>query len=180
MREQSQATEMWDRIVARDPLVLFSWYLSGRVSCVVSLGSEITKHLDDAYSGESGATINMEPFHRAEMLMWFWVLGAYEVVRTMCQAAKSFRPEVLQPLQGLKKELSKARMPAAKMEPPGSKQPVPSSRSPAAWEVSAKDMLVGDPTKDMISARSLIAQFGEVISSITADDILCSHEESYE
>ena len=56
---------------------------------------------------------------RVESLMWLWILGAYEVVRTMCQAKTCFSSQALDELSRLKKLLSVVRMPAAKMEKPG-------------------------------------------------------------
>jgi hypothetical protein len=71
-------------------------------------------------------------------------------------------------------------MPAAKMEKPGKKVPVTSNRSPAGVDVSNRDLLVNDPesTAD-ISARFILMEFNRVMSSITKNDILGHHEESY-
>ena len=43
----------WEEIVNRNPLVAFSWYLSGRVDCIRELGNEVLADLDGAIS-ESG------------------------------------------------------------------------------------------------------------------------------
>lgn len=161
----------------RDPLISFSWYLSGRSACVLELGNEVIANLDAAFSE---AVVDGGRFERAEMLMWFWTLGAYEVVRTMCQAFKCFQPDVIQRLGTLKKDLAQARMPAAKMEQLGKRVPITSNRSPGVWDLSNRDLLIGDPTKEMISARWLVKRFGEVITSITPGDILGRHEDSYE
>ena len=114
--------------MARYPLISFSWYLSGRVNCVLELGEEIVENLDLAFSGSA---VDGERFGRADMLMWFWTLGAYEVVRTMCQAEKCFTPELHAQLCSVKKDLAWTRMAAAKMEKPGKTIPVSSNRSPA-------------------------------------------------
>ena len=166
-----------EEMVERDPLISFSWYLSGRVSCLRELGSEVLENLETACSGD---VVDGGRFGRAGMLMWFWTLGAYEVVRTMCQARECFTPELSNQLASLKTELAQARMPVAKMEPPGKRRAVTSGRSPEEWDVPNRDLLVGDPTGQMISARHLLKRFDDVVSSIEPGDILCRHEDSYD
>lgn len=165
-----------EEMEAQDPLIAFSWYLSGRKNCVLQLGAEIRALLDGAFSK---AVIDGGQLERAGMFTWFWTLGAYEIVRTMCQAKECFAPALLARLGGLKKQLAQVRMPAAKMEKPGTKRPVTSSRSPAGWDPPNRDLLIGDPTSSMISVRSLLKQFEDTISSIARTDILRRHEDSY-
>jgi hypothetical protein len=170
----------WEELVASDPLIAFSWYLSGRKNCVLKLGREILAELDDAFSG---SVIDGGQLARAEMLMWFWTLGAYEVIRTMCQARNCFSPQLYAELKFLREELTQARIPAAKMEQPrlGRKtaRPVTSNRSPADWNEADRDLLIGDPTTSMISARHLVTRFEVVITGITPADIVARHEDSY-
>ena len=114
------------------------------------------------------------------MLMWLWLLGAYEVVRTMCQAKSCFTENTVSKLQELKRTLSDVRMPAAKMEKRGQKKPVTSNRSPAGLDMAKKDLLVNDPdVQPDVSARDLLSKFDEVFSSISKDDVHSQHEESY-
>lgn len=98
----------WEQIVERDPLMAFSHYLSGRVHILLALKEEILEHLE---SGFSGKHVDGGRVGRAESLMWLWILGAYEVVRTMCQAKSCFSDSMLNELALLKKTLSAARMP---------------------------------------------------------------------
>jgi len=167
----------WDEIVDRDPLVAFSWYLSGRKSVLLSIGAEIIDNLDHAFSG---AVINGALTDRAESLMWLWTLGAYEVVRTMCQAKICFSKRAFDELTQLKQKLSSVRMPAAKMEKPGKKQPVTSDRSPSEWDLSNRDLFLGDPeSTTRLSARFILAEFDRVFSSISKAEVLGHHAESY-
>ena len=167
----------WEEIVERDPLIAFSHYLCGRVHVLIAVTDEIIENLEQGFSTER---VDGSRVERAESLMWLWTLGAYEVVRTMCQAKDCFSSQVFVQLKQLKKRLSAVRMPAAKMEKPGEKIPVTSNRSPSGWDVPNKDLLINDPeiTPD-ISARFLLAEFERVMSSITKDDILGQHENSY-
>ena len=118
-----------EQIVDRDPLMAFSLYLSGRTAVLLSIADEIIDHLDQSFSRP---VVDGAGVERAESLMWLWILGAYEVVRTMCQAKSCFSERALNDLIKLKKTLSTVRMPAAKMEKPGRKIPVTSNRTPSA------------------------------------------------
>jgi hypothetical protein len=111
--------------------------------------------------------------------MWLWTLGAYEVVRIICQAKGCFSEKTLDQLTQLKKTLSSVRMPAAKMEKAGKKVPVSSNRSPSGWDIANRDLFVNDPESTNVSARFLLQEFDRVFSSITKDDVLGRHEESF-
>lgn len=167
----------WEQIVERDPVIAFSHYLSGRVHVLLAVADEIIENLDHGFLGEF---VDVGRVERAESLMWLWTLGAYEVVRTMCQAKDCFSETALNNLTQLKKTLSPIRMPAAKMEKVGKRAPVTSNRSPSGWDVANRDLLVNDPesTPD-VSARFVLLEFERVFSSITKEDVLARHEDSY-
>ncbi len=169
-------SQTWNDIVERDPLVSFSWYLSGRKNCLLEIGQEVISTLDNAFSSD---LVDGGQFERAEMLMWLWILGAYEITRTMCQAKECFSPACSSRLRSLKKELAQARMPAAKMEKPRQRTPVISNRSPAEWDLPNRDLVIGDPMSSMLSARNLLKKFEDVLTFISRDDILKKHEDSY-
>ena len=167
----------WAQTVEREPLIAFSHYLSGRVNVLCSFADEIIENLD---KGLSGSCVDGGRVERAESLMWFWVLGAYEVVRTMHQAKECFSERLVQDLSGLKKTLATARMPAAKMEKPGKRAAVTSNRSPAGWDVENRDLLVNDPEeRPDIFARRMLSEFDRVFSSVTKSDVLAHHEAAY-
>ncbi len=166
-----------EQLLEREPLLAFSFYLSGRVLVLCDLADEIVANLDQGFSAE---TINGGVIGRADTLMWFWLLGAYEVVRTMHQAKQCFSERLSADLQDLKKHLARARMPAAKMEKPGRRAPVTSHRSPSGWDYGNRDLLVNDPEeRESITARGLLAHFDQVFSSISRADVISHHSESY-
>ena len=166
-----------EQIEDRDPLIAFSFYLCGRVHMLVAIADEIIENLDQGFSI---TVVNGGKVERAESLMWLWILGAYEVVRTMCQAKNCFSERAFGELIKLKKALSAIRMPAAKMEKQGEKAPVSSNRSPSGWDVSNRDLFVNDPeSATVVSARFILMEFDRVLCSITRDDVLARHEESY-
>ncbi len=167
----------WEQIVERDPVIAFSNYLSGRVHVLLAVADEIIANLDQGFRGKS---VDGSRVGRAESLMWLWTLGAYEVVRTMCQAKNCFSDKLLSQLCQLKKILADVRMPAAKMEQAGKKVPVTSNRSPSGWDVANRDLFVNDPdSTQVVSARFFLQEFDRVFSSITKDDVLGRHEDSY-
>jgi len=146
----------WDEVVDRYPLMKFSFYLQGRVNVLFDIARKIVENLDNSYDEEC---VNMERVMDAESLMWLWILGAYEVVRTMCQAKSCFSDKAFAELRQLKKILAVVRMPAAKMEQQGINQPVNSNRNPAGFDYEKRDLLLDDfKTQTKISARNILLE----------------------
>ncbi|MEQ1845052.1 MAG: hypothetical protein ABL983_05675 [Nitrospira sp.] len=161
----------------RDPISFFSLYLSGRVNVLCAFAEEVIENLDRGFSPRS---IDGGSVERAESLMWLWLLGAYEIVRTMHQAKQCFKGRVVSDIGNLKDLLAEVRMPVAKMEKPGRKVPVTSNRSPSGWDPESRDLLLNDPEESkVISARHVLAEFDRVFCSITKADVLSTHETSY-
>jgi hypothetical protein len=77
-----------------------SQYISKNV--LLTIADEIIENLDQAFAE---TIIDGGRLERAESLMWLWTLGAYEVVRTMCQAKDCFSQRVFDELSELKKML---------------------------------------------------------------------------
>jgi hypothetical protein len=167
----------WEETVGREPLIAFSHYLSGRVNVLMHIADEVIENLDDGFGTDF---IHGGKVTRAETLMWLWILGAYEVVRTMCQAKRCFSQTALVQLHQLKKQLSVVRMPAAKMEEAGVKIPVSSDRSAVGWVAARKDLMVNSPDAADVSARALLDDFDRVFSAIRPEDILARHEQAYQ
>ncbi|MDP2225567.1 MAG: hypothetical protein Q8M57_11430 [Nitrosomonas sp.] len=166
-----------EEILERDPLLLFSFYLAGRVNVLCVIGDEILENLD---KGFSAGCIDSGRIDRAESFMWLWILGAYEVVRTMHQAKQCFSERLTNDLQCLKKSLATVRMPAAKMEKPGTRAAVTSNRSPNGWDIGNRDLLINDPDESVnITVRNILKEFDGVFCSITKADVLANHETTY-
>jgi hypothetical protein len=160
------------------PLMAFSSYLHSRCQVLQAFADEIVENLNKAdwEVFDLGGEIP-----RAEALVWLWTLGAYEVVRTMCQAQRCFSQAAYDSLASLKKTLSGIRMPASKMEVPGIHAPVTSGRDPAGLDPVHRDILLFLHDKpDGVSTRGILAEFDRVLSSIKRQDVLLRHEASYE
>ena len=165
-----------DELLQEEPLLAFSFYLSCKNNILLETKDEIIECLDKGFQGER---LNTGFIGHASVMMWYWSLGAYEVVRTMCQAKDCFSNEFLDELKELKNLLAKVRMPSAKMEKKGKKTtPVNSNRSPDGWDISTKDLLVGDP-EDYVSGRLLLEKYDTVLSKLNVKDIYKRHEEMY-
>lgn len=164
------------------PLARFSQYLSGRAQALVSLSASLSRELDACFS--SDAEKKHEARTRVSTLLWLWVLGAYEVVRTMCQARPCFSPRAFKELTALKGQLEKVRVADAKMEKINYNRrektlPITSDRRGDEWDEAARDVLIGDPSSPT-SGRFLLARFPSVVNSISAEEILMSHEASFQ
>jgi len=160
----------------REPLLAFSFYLSGRNNILLHLSDEIIKKLDDGFN--DGQRVNGALIEEASTSMWFWLLGAYEVVRTISQAKECFNVEFMTKINSLKRQLAVVRMPSAKMEEQGNPKPVNSNRSPDGWDFKSKDLLVGSPENPK-SARQLIKLYDEILCSLTPTEVIKKYEESY-
>ena len=158
-----------------NPLARYSFYANGRVQVLLKLSIEILQQLDAAYHHNA---ISHEHISRAEELSWLWILGSYEVVRTMCQANACFSDRLNSALKKLKFELSQVRMPAAKMEAKGQRLPITSNRSATGLQPSDRDLLVGDPSYPR-RLRSLLDHFYAVFTQLDSSDILATHESIY-
>ena len=86
----------WEEMVSREPLLAFSFALSTRNNQLATIADEILDNLD---KGISKNLIDSTYVTRAGISVWLWTLGAYEIVRTMCQAKTCFTSECLERLQ---------------------------------------------------------------------------------
>jgi hypothetical protein len=162
--------------VEREPLLKYSFYLSSKNILLLDVLDEIIEKLDTGFSEKS---VNADIISDASVLTWFWTLGAYEMIRTMAQTKDCFSANINVKINVLKQVLAKARMPSSKMEKKGRKVAINSNRSFDGWDITKKDLLIGDPDSP-ISARELFVLYDNTLSSITKYDILKKHEQSNE
>jgi hypothetical protein len=159
----------------RDPLVAFSVYTHIQVGVLRGQADEIRSLLDASLANPG--IVKSDSGMRAYGLFWLWLLGAYEVVRTMSQARSCFVPSVSEKLRVMKKGLAKLRIPFAKQEYAGQMRPVGVEPSICGWDFKARSMkfCVGS---EVVSVRPLMDDFESLFSSITYDDIICDHRDS--
>src|SRR4051794_19183463 len=105
------------------PLLMFSLYTQDQADALRELGDEILRLLALNQAKDGTAQNDGPRFIRANNLFWFWVLGAYEVLRTMAGHSACFTPPVATDITALKQKLAKIRVPFAKQELRNNKGP---------------------------------------------------------
>jgi len=139
MNEVKQAEDY----LQSNTLIAFSLYTDIQYKMVRVLGEEIIKCLDESIfvdeRGQVRIVLRGRFTDEAYSKFWFWTLGAYEVVRTMCGAKKCLSGELLENLSQLKKKLSVLRIPFAKQELNQEKVPVNAELSIYTISISPSD-----------------------------------------
>jgi hypothetical protein len=171
-----------EKLLNDNPLIGFSIYTDIQSNTARTLGREILDCLQTGISpepnGGDGSRCDGQTVMRAHGLFWLWVLGAYEVVRTMCQAKQCFTPAAAAQIKALERLLWLLRIPFAKQELPGKKAPVHAELSIYGVRHSPPDLLYA--VKDqVVSARDLIEQFASVFAGIERSDVLADHRTAY-
>jgi len=171
MDERNTIAEMHNQ----NPLIRFSPYTQIQVRTLSEFGREILDLLD---SSMAKGSVDAQAFHRAYGMFWLWLLGAYEVTRTMCQAKSCFTAELATKLIALKKRLSALRMPFAKQEYEGQKIPIKAEASVRGVDTIGKDFKL-EVNGTVLSVRDLISTFESVFGDIKPEDVLSDHRDSY-
>ena len=164
-----------DKMLNENPLVAFSVYTHIQVEIVRDLGRQILEILDSAFEPgmADGNCVN-----RAYGLFWLWVLGSYEVTRTMSQAESSFSNPLAVKLKTFKKKVSSLRMPFAKQEYPNKRRPIKAEASISGIDTQTGDLKFEVRGK-VLSMRSFVNEFESLFSSVRLADILQRHDLSY-
>jgi hypothetical protein len=154
-------------ILEEDPLLAFSIYTHVQVKFLEQTATRIEAVLEE---GIQGTHIQGGCFNEAYGLFWLWVLGAYEVVRTMSQHGDCFDSDLRSRILEIKRYLKRLRMPFAKQELPrwNRKEGI----KPIWGELSVTD--VDTANKDLrfrmeghdLTARAALKEFRDFITSI--------------
>jgi hypothetical protein len=171
-----------EKMLNDNPLIGFSIYTDSQSKTVQTFGREILDCLQTGISpdpnGGSGSRCDAQTVMRAHGLFWLWVLGAYEVVRTMCQAKQCFTPAAATQIKTLERSLWQLRIPFAKQELPGKNAPVHAELSIHGVRHSPPDLRYSVEGQ-VVSARDLIEQFGAVFAGIARSDVVADHRITY-
>jgi len=163
------------KMLNENPLIAFSLYTHIQVETIRDLGQQISEILDTAFKPgvADGNSIN-----HAYGLFWLWVLGSYEITRTMSQSASCFSNTLTKKLKNFKRKVSILRMPFAKQEYPKKQQPIKAEASIYGID-SQKGDLRFEVKGEVVSMRDFISEFELLFSNINRADILQRHERSY-
>ena len=173
----TEADQVLNEWLKGRPLLKFSLYTATQVETLKAFGKEL---LGDFDAGVTYSEETKQPIFERKLVsdgyakFWLWLLGAYEVVRTMAQAPECFSPNLVEELRKLKKRLSKIRMPFAKQEIAGQDVPVYNELSIADVEANPAD-LVFVVQSERISARSLVEDFIANFDAIRGEEVLLDH-----
>ena len=157
------------KFLARDPLVRFSVYSQIQAQTLRDLSNEITELIDASI--KDGQFVDGSKFQLIYGRFWMWVLGAYEVTRTMSENTVCFSSNLNKKVAEFKAQISVLRMPFAKLQFKRCNKPISNEASIYSVDMDARDFLfqVGDKKFPM---RSLMKEFLGLLASIKPEDVL--------
>lgn len=109
------AVSLFGRNPDSNPLLSFSLYTAAQSETIERVGRKIIS-ICSTWDRE------VRDFQEAYDFFWLWVLGAYEILRTMDHNSRSFSPEFRLKVNSLKQELAIIRVPFAKQRLTGRKE----------------------------------------------------------
>ncbi len=158
-----------NKMLRENPLINFSIYSQIQVNVLRDVGNKIKDLLDKALEKEG--KIENPDFQKCYGLFWLWVLGAFEVTRTMESNKECFSPAKWKKIKDFKVKLIKIRAPFAKQQYAGKKESVKTELSVSGFDFATKDMYFKIEGKKYF-IRPLIQEFDDLIDSIKISDII--------
>lgn len=159
----------FDEFLNKNPLLRFSIYTHIQARTVMELGLSIKDKFDMMFLDDG--TIDMrfgDPYGK----IWLWVIGAYEVVRTMSDEKwkNSWSPNKREDILAYKKRIAALRIPFAKQELRNGR-PIGNENSYVGTNHGNKSFIfrVSD---NMFNIRDEIDAFDHLIKGIQHSDIL--------
>ena len=178
MSDETTSNEAIEGLLNANPLLAFSVYTHLQSEILDKLGTEILQILDASIKETH---VEGVAFQEVYGKTWLWVLGTYEVVRTMTgnRGAECFSDRTIRELEELKRELAHLRIPFAKQELKGKSQVVSGEPSIAGINKAKRDFSFHINNRD-IYMRPLIEKFRTVLSNISRTDVLKDLREAYQ
>jgi hypothetical protein len=155
--------------LARYPLVRFSVYSQIQAQTLIDLSVEITGLMESSI--KDGQFVDGSNIQLIYGRFWLWVLGAYEVSRTMSEYKSCFSGALNRRVSAFKAQISILRMPFAKLQFKGSDMPINGEASISGIDIETKDFVfhVGDKRFPM---RWLMNEFVSLVASIRPEDVV--------
>ena len=164
------------KMLEKAPLLRFSPYSRGQVETIRNLSVELIKLMDDSINGNE---IDGQSFQRIYSLFWLWVLGAYEITRTMNEYNKCFSVRLNEQVLLFKNHISILRIPFAKLQFRGrEKRPINGEASVYSIDLEQKD-LTFKVRETIVSVRAQLAEFERLVEEIKPEDVLFDIREAY-
>lgn len=164
-------------MLKRAPLVRFSPYSQVQIETVQKLSAELIQNLDQ---GIQGHQIDGQTFQCIYGDFWLWVLGAYEVTRTMSEYKNCFSGCLNTAVSTFKRSISILRIPFAKQQFMGhDKRPINGEASVYKFDLEKKDLAFEVEGK-VVWMRELINEFESLVRSIKPEDVLLDLRASHQ
>ncbi|HAX90899.1 MAG TPA: hypothetical protein DCY07_01640 [Rhodospirillaceae bacterium] len=169
---------LFEKFLDENPLAIFSTYTHTQSQWVINLGKEIIAEL--AVALEEPKTVKTEHMTLAYAHFWFWILGVYEVIRTMDQHSKCFAASLALEIKKHKKFIGKLRMVFAKQEYQYQKGKIINNEMSIAGFGKEFNTLIFNVEGEEFDAVKLIRQFEHFFLDIRREQIIsdCRDEES--
>lgn len=151
------------------PMIRFSAYSHLQAQAACELAEEILDHLDQLVQWE-GSAVRLSTLVKVQNRFWFWVLGTYEIVRTMSQYRECFSDSLASQILEFKRDLAVVRVPFAKQEGRGSGRPISTELAVHSIVFDPRDVLYEIDGKQ-ISTRQLTSRFIAFFKGIRAEDV---------
>lgn len=151
----------FEDICRENPLMAFSDYTHGQAQYLDLLGARLLKRFS---SWEKGCPDFSETYYQ----FWLWVIGAYEVIRTMDQNGDQFTDGLKAQTKDLKQFLAEIRMPFAKQELRGKAgEPIKGENSVVGIDCDMKFCIRGQD----YSAKDTIHRFRKFYAQVTLEAV---------
>lgn len=162
----------YDTYLDQNPLIHFSPYTHAQTAALKRIGAEIEATLDH---GIHDGQFEFIAFERVYDLFWLWILGAFEVTRTMHEGRRHFSDRLRNQLASQKKLLIELRSPFAKQilnRPSDAKHDkrVHGELSIANVDAIKKDMAY-QISGNTYWVKQVIRDYLEILDNITPTDV---------
>lgn len=152
----------------RNPLAAFAPLTDLQVKSLGDVASVIVQKLDDSFLG--GSNVHGKHLNETYALLWLWVLGVYEVLRTMAQAKNCFVQDLAEKIDIEKRCFAKLRMPLAKHEFVNRGGPSGLYGLLSGIDTSEKDVSFSF-NDEKFSARGMISRFSSFFAELRLEQI---------
>lgn len=153
------------------PLEKFSYYSKIQSDFLSRFSQEIFNDLEAAVGTDS--SIDCTDFNNIWGRIWLWVLGSYEIVRSMDQYRSCFSERVHPIIKETKSTLANLRIPMAKQEKRGNKKGTVYEPSVASIDLENKDFGY-EVNGGVLYFREIVRSYSGLIEELHDNDVLCS------
>lgn len=162
--------ETIEKMLNESPLVIFSIYTEAQFQSLLLVRRELSSIKPEKRLNGSYVVTDQTKYYA---MFWLWVLGAYEVLRTMSENKDCFDEATSQELLKQKRKIAKLRMPFAKQQLSGEN----TKKEPTKFyaENSVVDFGIGyifEVEEDCFDSEILMDQVLDFLGNIKRNNIL--------